>query len=364
MPVKRGTISSERDKMNTVKKDVWAELSENKQPLIIYGMGNGADKILNELERLNIPVYGVMASDDFVRGQVFRKFRVKKLSDFEKEVSNPVIIVSFGTQRSDVINHILSLAEKHTVLALDVPVYGSNIFNMSFYKENESKIETLYNLLADEQSRKVLENEINFKLSGRLEYLTSVFTDKEEVFDNILQLGQNESYLDLGAYRGDTIQEFLRHTGTQYRHITALEPDKKTYKKLKEYAGQMNNIQLFNMGIWDSDCDLHFNAESGRGSSVLESGTQALAVTKIDTLYRKRTLSYLKIDVEGAEKQTLSGGIQTLQRDKPKINVAVYHRSEDIFELPLLLHSINPNYKLFLRQHPHIPAWDLNLYAI
>ncbi|HCA56163.1 MAG TPA: FkbM family methyltransferase, partial [Ruminococcaceae bacterium] len=42
---------------------------------------------------------------------------------------------------------------------------------------------------------------------------------------------------------------------------------------------------------------------------------------------------------------------------------ALYHRSEDIFKLPLLLKEINPSYRLYLRQHPHIPAWDLNLYA-
>ena len=88
-------------------------------------------------------------------------------------------------------------------------------------------------ILSDDFSKNVLENEINFKLTGNIKFLTEIFTDKNEIF-RILDLSGNESYLDLGAYRGDTIQEFLHYTNGSYRHITALEPDKKTFKKLKE----------------------------------------------------------------------------------------------------------------------------------
>ena len=62
---------------------VWEVLKKSEKPVILYGMGNGADKVLDECQRLGINVSGVMASDDFVRGQSFRGFTVKKLSDFE-----------------------------------------------------------------------------------------------------------------------------------------------------------------------------------------------------------------------------------------------------------------------------------------
>ena len=89
-----------------------------------------------------------------------------------------------------------------------------------------------------------------------------------------------------------------------------------------------------------------------------------LAVTRIDTLYHSRKLTYLKMDVEGCERQAIIGGVNTLRRDKPKLNIAVYHRSEDIFSIPLLISSIVPGYRLYLRQHPYIPAWDLTLYGV
>ena len=118
------------------------------------------------------------------------------------------------------------------------------------------------------------------------------------------------------------------------------------------------------MGIWNEDTDLCFEASKGRGSSVKASGGNKLAVTTIDTLFRRRKVTYIKTDVEGAEEKALLGGREVIARDKPKMNLALYHRSEDIFSLPLLLKKLNPDYRLYIRQHPHIPAWDLNLYAV
>ena len=267
--------------MNITNESIWKVLQGTSRPIIIYGTGNGADKIIEQMHRYNIRVYGIMASDDFVRGQSFQGHIVRRLSDFERKVCDPIIIISFGSQRREVIDNILSIAKKHTVLCADVPVYGDNIFHQDFYSANKEKIVRVYSLLGDEQSRRVFENVINFKLSGRLDYLTDSFTEKSEAFEKILCLDKCESYLDLGAYRGDTIEEFLNYTDGSYRNITALEPDRKTFAKLKAYAGNMKNTQLFNMGIWSEDTDLNFEGSLGRGSSVKQEGTQYLPVTKI-----------------------------------------------------------------------------------
>ncbi len=350
--------------MKIPENDIYDFLKASHLPIIIYGMGNGADKIIEELDRCGIPVSGIAASDDFVRGQSFHGSRVRKISDFEQEFGDFIIIVAFGTSLPDVMTHIFALSEQHIVLAADVPVYGDNIWNKGFYEENKENIEKAYALFADEKSKQVYENILNYKLSGQLHFLRSAYSDKEEVFNKILKLNSNESYLDLGAYRGDTIDEFLHYTSRSYQHITALEPDRKTFAKLKAHVNDMTNIKLFRMGIWSEDRDMSFEDSLGRGSSIKSGAKNDLAVTKIDTLYAVRKLTYLKMDVEGSERQALIGGINTLRRDKPKLNIAAYHRSEDIFSLPLLIHSIEPNYKLYLRQHPYIPAWDLNVYAI
>ena len=74
-------------------------------------------------------------------------------------------------------------------------------------------------------------------------------------------------------------------------------------------------------------------------------------------------MDYIKYDVEGAEKEALLGSVNTIKAHKPALLVSAYHRSEDIFELPLMLNTLEPSYKLYLRRYPYIPAWDLNIIA-
>ena len=353
----------EDEGMTTEITDIWQRLKETDAPIVIYGTGNGADKLLNELERLEIPVSGIMASDGFVRSRTFRGFPVRSLSEIEEKFPSPLILLAFGSQRPEVIEHILNLSRRHTVLCADVPVCGEQIFNGDFFHRHVGELNAALELMSDDLSRKTFENVVRFKLTGELSALTECFCEKEEAFTRLLRLGSRESYLDLGAYRGDTIEEFLRYTGGRYREIVALEPDPKTYRKLRENI-VLPGTRLFNMGIWSHDTDLPFRPSLGRGSSLGQDGTQVLPVTAIDTLFRRRPLTYLKVDVEGAEEQALLGGENTLRRDKPKLNLALYHRSEDLFRLPLLLHRIRPDYRLYLRQHPHLPAWDLNLYGV
>ncbi len=348
--------------MNITEKDLYMTLQNTRQPIILYGTGNGADKVLDELQRRRISVSGVVASDAFVRGQSFREFPVRRLSEVEGE--RPLLLICFGSERPEVLEHLLSLTEGFRVLCPVMPVYGDTLFDREYFEAHRSQLEEVCGLLADPASVKVLEQIINFRLSGELSFLTASYSSKEEAFRKLLCLGEEESYLDLGAYRGDTIEEFLYYTGGKYRQITALEPDTRTYRKLREQEGHLSHTRLFHMGIWKEDTELPFEDTLGRGSSIQDRGSSRLVVTTVDTLYARQRLTYLKADVEGAEEEMLLGGQRVIARDKPKVNLALYHRSEDLFKLPLLLKSIQPEYRIFLRQHPHIPDWDLNLYGI
>lgn len=343
-------------------KSVWEFFKDVNKPIILYGMGDGADKVLNEFERLGIEAYGVMASDDFVRYQSFRGFTVKKLSDFEDELDDFVIALSFASQLPDVMEHIKFVAKKHTIRVPSVPVFGDNIFNRDFYENNLKSFESAYEELADELSRRVYRDIVAFQYSGDLKYLESCTTDKDEIF-NILALGGDESYLDLGAYNGDTIEEFLSYTGGKYKSITAFEPSARSFKKLQNYCSELENVSLWQLGSYNQNTVINFNLKSGRNCAIDENGTPA-QVAKVDTILCGKRITYAKLDVEGAEKETFEGMENTIRLFKPKLNVAAYHRSEDLFSLILQLKELNPNYKFYLRHHPYIPHWDTNLYAV
>ena len=344
-------------------ESVWHKLKNDNKPVVLYGMGDGADKVLRAFERFGITASAVMASDEFVRGQSFHDFTVKKLSDIEEEFGDFNIALCFASQLDDVMENIRSIAKKHTVLVPSVPVFGEVLFDDDFINQNFDKISKVYDLLADEQSKQVYENVLKFYYTGDITLLDEITTDKNEAFDNILKLGKNEVYVDLGAYNGDTIDEFLHYSGGNYRKIIAFEPNSKNFSKLKAHCGDLENIDMWELGAYSYNTVLEFNNKAGRNSAIAESGTKT-RVASVDSILCGMSATYIKADVEGADYETLLGMKSTLKNFKPKLNFSAYHRFEDIFRLALLIDQLNPEYKIYLRHHPYIPAWDTNLYCI
>ncbi|MBQ1507449.1 MAG: FkbM family methyltransferase [Ruminococcus sp.] len=342
---------------------VWSALKNCGKPVVLYGMGDGADKVLSAFERFGIKAQGVMASDDFVRGQSFRGFKVKKLSEIESELGDFVIALCFASQLPEVMGAIRKVAQKHKTLVPSVPVFGDKLFDEAFIAEYSDDMSNARNLLADELSRKVYDNVLKFYYSGELDFLDEITTDKDEAFKNLLQLGSSELFVDLGAYNGDTIDEFLSYSGGNYRKIVALEPNGKNYEKLKLHCAEMERIELWQLGAWSKSAKLDFNNKAGRNSAICENGVKT-QVAAVDTILCGAAATYIKADVEGADYEALLGMKNTLKSFKPKLNFSAYHRFEDIFRLALLIRELNPEYKIYLRHHPYIPAWDTNLYCV
>ena len=339
----------------------WEFLQSTTLPIAVYGTGNGADKVFDEFEKLGIKVSAVVASDGFVRKRTFRGFEVKSVSQAEKELGEFVTALCFASPLTSVIDSIKELSKRHKVIMPSVPVYGENIFNKEFLKANLNEIENAYNLLADEKSKEVFESIIRFQITGDLNCCFGCETDKDEAF-SILDLGEKESFLDLGAYRGDTVEEFLNYAKS-YDKIVAVEPDKRTFRKLVVNCENINNFTAINSAVWSCDCTLNFDTNKGRGTSTKADGEEITAVC-VDSLFDKYgDFTYLNVDIEGAEKAMLDGAKKALKR-KPKLCMAAYHRSEDIFALANKINSINPEYKIYLRHHPHISFWDTNIYCI
>ncbi len=359
------TVNAEDIMLDSITNtlSVWESLKTCSKPVVLYGMGDGADKVLAAFEKYGIKASAVMASDDFVRGQSFHGFRVKKLGELEREYGDFVIALCFASQLPEVMDHIKEVAQKHTTLVPSVPVFGDVIFDGGFTEKYREGIESAYMLLEDGLSRRVYENVLRFYYTGKMELLDEITTAKDEAFNNILKLGQNELYLDLGAYNGDTIDEFLHYSGGSYRKIVALEPNGKNYKKLSEHCLGMKNTELWQLGAYSHNTILTFNNKAGRNSAISDSGVQT-HVAAVDTILCGAAATYIKADVEGADFETLIGAKNTLKNFKPKLNFSAYHRFEDIFRLPLLIKKLNPEYKIYLRHHPYIPAWDTNLYCV
>lgn len=343
------------------EKNVWDTLKDSDKPLVLYGMGLGAEKIMSELEQRGMRADDIFASDEFVRGHSFKGYKVLRYSEVCEKYKDFNVVLCFASRIDEVIDRIAEIDSEHTVFAPDVPVAGGGLFTREYITENEEKFERAYSLLADEESKRVYKDILNFKVSGKIKYLLSSFCDKSKVYSDILNLNENEEIIDLGAYDGDTIREFTAATGGKYKHITALEPDKKSYKKLLKNTDGMKNISTLNMGVWSKRDTLIFDAEAGRNSKLSAEGV-SIEVTDIDSLNIAPT--FIKMDIEGSEMKALEGAEKTIKKYLPKLYICAYHRNEDLFALPLKIKELSEKYKIYFRHSKYIPAWESNFYCV
>lgn len=378
--------------------DLWHYLksqADSGRPILLYGMGNGADKIIAVSTAYGIPVADFFASDGFVRGHSFHGKVVLSFSGACEKygTENMIVLLSFASSRPEVLETIERVAAACEMYIPDVPVCGTELFNAEFYESHLQEINAARALFADEESRRVYDGIIQYKLTGRMDILRATESDSADAYRNILHAEEFLTAADLGAYNGDSIRD-LRLYAPRLREVIALEPDRRNFRKLTEYAtalreaGDTLTVHPVQVGAWSHTATLTFHGSGNRNAGLTDTPAEAkgnilpstadnpyfgktaeVPVTALDTVAEDildghTHIDYIKYDVEGAETEALLGSRAIIQRDAPALLVSAYHRSADLFRLPLLVHELNPDYKLYLRRMAGVPAWDINLYAI
>ncbi len=343
------------------ERGVWQTLAESDKPTVLYGMGNGAQMIISAFESAGVRVSDIFASDGFVRGHSFMGHKILSYSQICEKYDDFNIVLAFAVRQPEMLEKIKFLGREHNLFAPDVPIAGGGLFTREYFEENRENFEFIYSRLSDDESRRVYENIINFKISGKVDYLYSATEyDKSRIYKDILRLCKDDIIVDMGAYDGDTVREFTEFTGGCKR-IYAIEPDAKNYAKLLKNTADIPNIITYNMAAWSRRGTLMFSAKAGKNSSFEQSG-KPIEATDIDGLING-PVTMLKMDIEGAELEALEGCEQTIKRYAPKLYICAYHRNEDLFALPKKILELNGGYKLYFRHSPYIPAWESNFYC-
>lgn len=344
------------------EKNVWDALSETELPIILYGMGNGADMIIDKMAEIGLKPDGIFASDEFVRGHSFRGYRVMKYSEVCEKYNNFVIVMCFAVHDEATLSKVKAMSEEHTLYAPNVPIVDDGVFTREFIIEHDEEFDRAYSLLADDFSRKSYIDILNFKVSGKVNYLFGCQKEKNEIYSEYLHLNDSEIFMDLGAYDGDTVREFLDAVSS-YRKIIAVEADAKNYQKLVNNTNETENITTYNLAAWDKKELLHFEKKKGRNSKLSKAGTVEVQADSVDNILNGEEITVLKMDIEGSEEKALDGARNTITAYRPKLYVCAYHRNSDMYALPLKINEIYSGYRFHFCHHPYIPAWESNFYC-
>ncbi len=230
-------------------------------------------------------------------------------------------------------------------------------------------IRSAFQLFAEDESRRHFLAHLKFRLQLNYEALPPATADNAFPRALLPRLPANTTFVDCGAFDGDSIRAFLAFQDNEFRSIYAFEPDEGNCNRLREYVNTLGEdaagrIHIFNAGVGARRETLRFTAAGNMSSAFDALGELEVNVLPLDEVvpFDDGQL-YLKFDVEGAEWEALKGCAQLLATRRPLVALSAYHRPDDLWQLPLYLNRLNLNYSFFLRTHGE-DGMDLVLYAL
>jgi FkbM family methyltransferase len=223
-------------------------------------------------------------------------------------------------------------------------------------------------LCSDEESRQQFVNQLNFRL--HLDYESLPANLHQGYFPDLLpKLDDSTIFVDCGAFDGDSIRDFLNLQNSRFARIYAFEPDELNFARLKEFVAALDpdlsrRINLYHAAVGQARTRVSFNATGNMSASLAADGEQTVDLLTLDEVVDPSDGAvFLKLDVEGAELDVLNGAQQLLREAKPLIAISVYHRPDDLWSLPLLLHSFDSDYNYYLRTQGE-DGMDVICYAV
>jgi FkbM family methyltransferase len=196
--------------------------------------------------------------------------------------------------------------------------------------------------------------------------------------ESIIGHCDDEVYIDCGVLNGESIFDFSQYT--KFKKAIGFEPDPANFQQSKQNLARLNieEIEIIPKGAWSIETELSFNIGINGSSGVkdvsdtvsanaklpaVEAKTEIIAVTSIDNAVIDECVTFIKMDVEGSELEALRGAANTIKRDKPRLAISLYHKPEDIIEIPQYISELVPEYKFYIRHYSY-GLWKTVLYAV
>ena len=250
--------------------------------------------------------------------------------------------------------------------ATEFAMYDVNELNHVFTTPEISRIVTLYNILIDEKSKEVYKAVLKFKLTEDYTYLINVKDDvKKQYFDEVVKFSDEEVFVDCGGYTGDTIEAFLKAVDNKFKHIYSFEPDERNFKILTKYVEGLekkDKIKVINAGVYYKSSVFYLQGEEMAIACTNEATDRKVEVCAIDDVV-KFAPTYIKMDIETFETYALLGAMESIVKYKPKLAISIYHKFDDLWNIPLLLKQWVSEYDLYIRHYECYQA-ETVVYAI
>lgn len=337
----------------------WVEQIKKHDEVCIFGAGEHGGCWYEILKKWGVQIKYFCDNDS----QKWNQNIVDQISciapDDLKNTKKHVAVIVALRNGNDVVAQIKGWANKN----LDIFIGSLNKVSYQTnyeYMKNPEKLQTLYErmqkvieLCEDERSKEICYQTLYKWL---LDENYPITYDSEAYFyTGKFDFTEKESLVDVGAYDGDTIENFLKVTDRKFEKVYAFEMDKRNYDNLQKNIQEKpdavkNRVELYQLGISDTKGEAYYKS-SFQTSKLSNQGTEVCHVDSLDALLGDKRVTMIKMDIEGGEKKALKGGENLIRMQHPKLAICIYHSIDDFLDIPIYLKTVNPGYRIFLRHH-------------
>lgn len=293
------------------RKDEYAD-----REIIIFGAGRWGGFYHSMLQKYGFQKI-IAFCDNRKAGSVYRQLRVLTVEEACKEYPDALFVISGAASRMEMHRQLCSLEIPRENIFLYL--YTTRVFGIQYFDQ-----------------------------------------------DIIRNRSEGGVFIDGGALDLTDTKHFIEKN-PGYEKVYAFEPDEENYRKCCEIKERnmpdFTGVEVVNRGLWSEETQLHFNSNQG-SSCLTDQGETTVKVTSIDSFMQGREkVSFIKMDIEGAEMAALKGARKTISKDHPDLAICIYHKNEDILEIPRYILELNPDYTFYIR-HYSCYTWETVLYAV
>ena len=344
-------------------------IKKTDAPVVLYGASvDVADQIVKKLSAYGIAVQGVVFDEESpvmtASTRLLKDVEPVHVRDVDDRLPAYHVIAGFVKAYGRITELSAKFRNARSVAFLS-EIFDMEMITPEFVLDNEAFLRDFYNRLLDQHSKDSFVAYLLSKTRQDMRYLPPVFDKRQYFSPGMFELSGYESYFDGGAFTGDTIADFLKVSGGAYRRIWAAEPDRSNYQRLKQYIDdeKLSNIVVVNKGLYSFEGRLPFQEEGSMLSMITDASDHYIEVDTIDHITAGEPVTYIKLDVEGAELEALKGAERTVRTCKPVLGISIYHKERDLIDIPAYINYIAPEYSFYFRVHKKL-AIDTVLYGV
>lgn len=328
------------------------KINESGTPLVLFGHVY-YPAIENYLKQLKVDIAYICDNNPDKKGESLYGCSVISPYELDQKYDVPYNVLILVPYEEEICEQLQRLkASPQEIFYLDFYFYEEGAAE-SYLSNNMDDVQKVYQSLADQHSRDSFLAAIQYWLSRENTLLKpiSVASQNQYFPDDIFTLGDNEVFVDAGAFTGDTVQKFIKRVGNKYASIHAFEPEADNFRMLKKVAEAYKNIHIYQMGLSDAQEWVSFHSDTS-SSKIDVKGHTSVQVDTLDYVLGDRfPVTFLKMDIEGAECAALRGAADTIKHYKPKLAICTYHSIVDMIRVPLLIKEIDADYSLYFRHY-------------